>query len=108
MLSSVKTASEASTLFIFISPICRSIFLLPIFNRIFDLFPFLIIFFKQTLDFLWVPKEMTLIFLFFAFLSKKLKNLSSLFKIIVPLGSILSIISDLAFAIPLIFLKFSI
>ena len=53
------------------------------------------------------PKETTFNFFVIAFFFKKLKNLSSLFKIITPLALVLSIISLLAFAIPLIFLKFS-
>ena len=43
---------------------------------------------------------------FLAMLDKKLKNLSSLFKIILPSSNILSIISALAFAMSFKVLKF--
>ena len=49
---------------------------------------------------------MTFIPFFLAFAYKKLKNLSSLFKIILPSFDILLIISDFAFAMPFIELKF--
>ena len=78
-----------------------------ILTKIFEVSFLLIIFFKQISDFLFFPKVVTLKLLYFAFLNKYLKNLSSLFKIILPPGTIFSIISDLASAIPLMSLKFS-
>ena len=54
-----------------------------------------------------VLKDKTLIFLVFAIFEKKLKYLSSLFRIRNPFLVIFSIISDLAFAIPFKLLKFS-
>ena len=68
----------------------------------------LMIFNKRISEFLDFPNVTTFIFFLLALLFKKLKNLLSLFNTIVPLIWILSIISLFAFAMPLIFLKFSI
>jgi len=58
------------------------------------------------LEFLCLPKEMISNLYLFAKLEKKSKNLSSLFRTIVPFFLMLQIISDLALAISNKVLKF--
>jgi len=68
---------------------------------------FLLIFVNLISDFLFlIPNEITLRFLLKAFSLCNLKKLSSAFKTTKPSCFVLSIISDLAIAISLMFLKF--